>query len=158
MLKAASQYIQHMAKPENRGLTASYCQQDPVTPHSPLTRTLHPTNPFQDDEEKALNAVKARSMQDEPVTSDEVCQDRYAIPIGPDYKNPKLLAQFISPHTGFTYKKNITGLCEHMQQKVEKEVIKAQRFGFMAEMIKEAHYLKDHKLFDPARPARKNPY
>ena len=104
--------------------------------------------------------------------SDEACQDpyakepamcilcprRYAIPIGPDYKNPKLLAQFISPHTGFTYMKNITGLCEHMQQKVEKEVIKAQRFGFMAEMIKEAHYLKDHKLFDPARPARKNPY
>ena len=56
--------------------------------------------------------------------SDEACQDpyakepamcilcprRYAIPIGPDYKNPKLLAQFISPHTGFTYKKNITGL------------------------------------------------
>merc|ERR1719378_1887221 len=84
-----------------------------------------------------------------------LCPRRYAIPIGPDYKNPKLLAQFISPHTGFTYKKNITGLCEHMQQKVEKEVIKAQRFGFMAEMIKEAHYLKDHKLFDPARPARK---
>ena len=114
--------------------------------------------------------MRARSLVDQPVEACEedpyerepvmciLCPRRYAVPIVPDYKNPKLLAQFVSPHTGFTYQKHITGLCEHMQKKVEAEVIKSQRSGFMAYKIKEAIYLKDHALFDPTRPKRKNPH
>ena len=88
-----------------------------------------------------------------------LCPRRYAVDyIKPDYKNPKLLAQFVSPHTGLVYKKNITGLCEQMQEEVEREVKKAQHAGFMLTKIKEMHYLKDPQLFDAARPTRRNPY
>merc|ERR1719206_1184555 len=118
-----------------------------------------------------MNKVRARSLADQPVEACDVvdpyasepvmcilCPRRYAVPIVPDYKNPKLLAQFVSPHTGFTYQKHITGLCEHMQKKVEAEVIKAQSTGFLATKVKEAIYLKDHALFDSTRPKRKNPH
>ena len=88
-----------------------------------------------------------------------LCPRRYAVDyIKPDYKNPKLLAQFVSPHTGLVYKKHITGLCEQMQEAVEREVKKAQHAGFMSTKIKELQYLKDPQLFDPARPSRRNPY
>ena len=40
-----------------------------------------------------------------------------------------MLAQFVSPHTGLTYQKHITGLCEFMQQEVELEVKRAQKMG-----------------------------
>ena len=59
-----------------------------------------------------------------------LCPKRYAVDyIRPSWKNPKLLAQFVSPHTGLTYQKHITGLCEFMQQEVEKEVKRAQKMG-----------------------------
>merc|ERR1711963_266314 len=112
-----------------------YNIEPPFTPTSPLTRTPHPVNPHQ--------AAEEDPYEREPVMC-ILCPRRYAVPIVPDYKNPKLLAQFVSPHTGFTYQKHITGLCEHMQKKVEAEVIKSQRSGFMAYKIKEAIYLKDH--------------
>ena len=146
-------------------------RQEPViTPVSPLTRTDHPQNRFLEEEGEQMKSVREKSAADEPL--EETCEDpyqreslmcilcpkRYAVPIVPDYKNPKLLAQFVSPHTGIVYKKHITGLCEHMQQKIEKEVIKAQSYGFMSTKIKEMHYLKDHQLFNPTRPARKNPH
>jgi len=150
----------------------------PKTPSAPLARTPHPTNPHLADDEELVSQVRARSEADRPLDVDGfgnegievadpyarepvmciLCPRRYAVPIEPDYKNPKLLAQFVSPHTGYTYAKHITGLCDHMQQKVEKEVIKAQRTGFMATKIKEAIYLKDHALFDSTRPKRRNPY
>ena len=88
-----------------------------------------------------------------------LCPRRYAVDyIKPDYKNHKLLAQFVSPHTGLVYKKHITGLCQQMQDAVEREVKKAQAFSFMSTKIKEIHYLKDPSLFDPARPTRRNSY
>jgi len=147
-----------------------YNYEPPITPSAPLTRTPHPTNPHLADEEAMVAKVRAQSEPDRPldVTCSDpysrepvmciLCPRRYAVPIEPDYKNPKLLAQFVSPHTGKTYAKHITGLCQHMQLKVEKEVIKAQTYGFMATMIKEAIYLKDHALFDSTRPKRKNPH
>ena len=58
-----------------------------------------------------------------------LCPRRYAVPIRPHYKNPKLLAQFVSPHTGLTYKKHVTGLCQDMQEELEKEVNKAKALG-----------------------------
>ncbi|QQP41253.1 28S ribosomal protein S18c_ mitochondriallike, partial [Caligus rogercresseyi] len=58
-----------------------------------------------------------------------LCPRRYDIPIRPDYKNPKLLAQFVSPHTGLVYKPHITGLCQSMQEELEIEVKRAQDLG-----------------------------
>ena len=44
-----------------------------------------------------------------------LCPRQYQESIVPDYKNPKLLSQFVSPHTGNVYQSHITGLCKYMQ-------------------------------------------
>jgi len=49
--------------------------------------------------------------------------------ITPDYKNVKLLYQFVSPHTGMVYGRHITGLCSAMQDLVEQEIRIAVQFG-----------------------------
>ena len=40
-----------------------------------------------------------------------------------------MLFQFVSPHTGLVYQKHVTGLCQFMQDEVEREVKRAQAFG-----------------------------
>jgi ribosomal protein S18 len=87
-----------------------------------------------------------------------LCPRKYETPIRPDWRNPKLLAQFVSLHTGLVYKKNVTGLCQFMQDEVEREVKIAQNIGYLATKMKEPHYIKDPKLFEPSRPTRKNHY
>nr|CAD7417907.1 unnamed protein product [Timema cristinae] len=72
----------------------------------------------------------------------------------PDYKNAKLLSQFVSPYTGRIYGRHITGLCLRQQQMVEEEIIKSQNVGFMAYYLKQVEFLHDPKLFDPERPIR----
>lgn len=95
---------------------------------------------FQDEEKKLEEHINQLSAKDRPLCDMEdpyskeevkciLCPKRYALPIRPDYKNPKLLAQFVSPHTGLVYKKHITGLCEFMQSEVEEEVGRAQALG-----------------------------
>jgi len=154
-----------------------YWRQPDIVPTSPLTRTEHPKDRFAEEESELQKAISKASEEHLPINSacgdSEVdfdpykkepircilCPRRYTVDyIKPDYKNPKLLAQFVSPHTGLVYKKHVTGLCQDMQDAVEREVKRAQNAGFMSTKIKEIHYLKDPQLFDPARPTRKNPY
>nr|CAG4641409.1 EOG090X0N7H [Eulimnadia texana] len=71
-----------------------------------------------------------------------------------DYKNIRLLSQFISPFTGKIYERNITGLCKEQQKRVEIEIYKARRAGYMPYMLKQPKYLKDPKICDPNRPVR----
>nr|CAG4647611.1 EOG090X0N7H [Megafenestra aurita] len=77
---------------------------------------------------------------------------KYNVPI--DYKNPRLLSQFLSPFTGKVYERNITGLCNTQQKRVENEIIKSQTAGYLAIMLKKVEYIKDPKLYDPNRPVR----
>ena len=93
-----------------------------------------------------------------PASKCILCPKLYAEELQVNYKNPKLLAQFVSPHTGLTYKSHVTGLCSYMQERVENEVKKAQSAGYLATKMKQLIYLKDPPLFDPTRPAKKNPY
>lgn len=74
--------------------------------------------------------------------------------IVPNYKNVQLLSQFQSPYTGRIYGKHITGLCKYQQEKVEKEIVKAQNAGLMASYLKDPQFFKDPKLFDPDKPLR----
>ncbi|XP_072377641.1 small ribosomal subunit protein bS18m [Diabrotica undecimpunctata] len=74
--------------------------------------------------------------------------------IEPDYKNVRLLSQFQSPYTGRIYGRHITGLCKRQQQKVEKEIVKAQFAGLMAYYLKEPVFLQDPELFDVEKPIR----
>ncbi|XP_011301401.1 28S ribosomal protein S18c, mitochondrial [Fopius arisanus] len=74
--------------------------------------------------------------------------------IEPDYKNVRLLSQFQSSYTGRIYGKHITGLCKAKQEKVEREILKAQNCGFMPVYNKVPEYLHDPRLFDPDHPFR----
>ncbi|KAK4014708.1 28S ribosomal protein S18c, mitochondrial [Daphnia magna] len=75
-----------------------------------------------------------------------------------DYKNARLLSQFLSPFTGKVYEKNITGLCKAKQKSVEREIIKSQNAGYLAVMLKKVEYIRDPKLCDPSRPIRPHRY
>ena len=94
-----------------------------------------------------------------------------------DYKNARLLSQFLSPFTGKVYERNITGtiilfieicimytnyfnlgLCTAQQKIVESEIIKSQVAGYLAIMLKKVEYIKDPKLCDPNRPVRPHRY
>nr|ACO14962.1 28S ribosomal protein S18c, mitochondrial precursor [Caligus clemensi] len=148
---------------EARMRLGPYWKKDPIEMKSPIFNTAHPEQRF------ASQAIPSISKEDEPLECADdpyktdsamciLCPRRYAVPIRPDYKNPKLLAQFVSPHTGLVYKSHITGLCQFMQEEVENEVKKAQNLGFMSTQMKEIHYLKDPILVDPTKPIKKNPY
>jgi ribosomal protein S18 len=52
--------------------------------------------------------------------------------IVPDYKNVKLLSQFVSPYTGRIYGRHITRLCAAQQARLEKEILKSQSAGWHA--------------------------
>ncbi|RWS21656.1 28S ribosomal protein S18c-like protein [Leptotrombidium deliense] len=75
-----------------------------------------------------------------------------------DYKNPRLLSQFVSPFTGRVYDKHITGLCEKQQQILKAELWKSQRSGFMPYIYRDPRFANDPKLFNPMRPQRPNPH
>ncbi|XP_076039997.1 mitochondrial ribosomal protein S18C isoform X2 [Oratosquilla oratoria] len=75
-----------------------------------------------------------------------------------DYKNVRLLSQFISPYTGRVYGRHITRLCKQQQDLVEKEITKSRNAGFMPISLKSVEFLKDPKLFDPNNPIRPHKY
>ncbi|CAM1332664.1 MRPS18C (predicted) [Pycnogonum litorale] len=75
-----------------------------------------------------------------------------------DFKNIKLLSQFVSPYTGIIYQKHITGLCEHQHNAVVKAVKEARISLLMPSEHKDVRYLKDPRLFNPFRPSRPHPY
>ncbi|XP_065287037.1 small ribosomal subunit protein bS18m [Dermacentor albipictus] len=75
-----------------------------------------------------------------------------------DYKNVKLLSQFVSPYTGKLYEKHITGLCEGQQVKVKREIMKAKKCGMMPHYLKMSKFFKDPKLFNAFKPTRPNPH
>jgi ribosomal protein S18 len=66
-----------------------------------------------------------------------------------DFRNTKLLNQFISPQTGFIFNQRTTGLCYFKQVELEKAILKARRFSLMPYKWKETVYLDDPRLFNP---------
>jgi len=75
-----------------------------------------------------------------------------------DYRNPRLLSQFISPLNGDIYNKHITGLCEKQQTILERMVRRSRGCMMMPYFYKDPKYNKDPKLFNPDRPQRPNPH
>ncbi|KAL2740001.1 hypothetical protein V1477_011390 [Vespula maculifrons] len=78
--------------------------------------------------------------------------------IQPDFKNVRLLSQFQSRYTGRIYGRHITGLCKNKQEKVEREILKAQNAGLMGYFTKDLRYINDPPLFDPNHPLRPHKY
>merc|ERR1712226_547714 len=59
-----------------------------------------------------------------------ICQ--HNVPL--DYKNTRLLSQFVSPHTGRIYGRHITGLCFYMQRRIGNMIKTSRFFGLMPYM------------------------
>ncbi|VVC43087.1 Ribosomal protein S18 [Cinara cedri] len=78
--------------------------------------------------------------------------------IVPDYKNTRLLSQFISRFTGRIYGRHITGLCRHKQEHVEKEIKKSREAGLLPFYFRNPEFSHDPKLFDPDNPFRPHSY
>nr|CAG4645312.1 EOG090X0N7H [Leptodora kindtii] len=79
-----------------------------------------------------------------------LCKNKIVV----DYKNPRLLSQFVSPFTGKIYESNITGICKKQQKLVECEIKRSQTAGYMPVMMKKVEYMKDPKICDPNNPLR----
>jgi len=135
---------------------------------SPLATTYHPVNQFQNSEENFLQEVNSKSCQDLPIDIDDpyskepkmciLCPRQCVENITPNYKNVKLLSQFVSPHTGKVYQCHITGLCNYMQALVEREVKRSRAAGLMSTRVIDPIYLQDPPLINPNKPIKKNPY
>lgn len=67
--------------------------------------------------------------------------------ITPDYKNVKLLSQFISPHTGRVYGRHITGLCKDQQDRLENEISKSRFAGRQAQLLIIFMFLSLNKMY-----------
>ncbi|XP_057307321.1 30S ribosomal protein S18-like [Hydractinia symbiolongicarpus] len=64
-----------------------------------------------------------------------------------DFKNVRLLSQFISPHTGRMYGRRITGLCGRKQIEITDAIKRARKIGLMPVTMKYFDYHGDPKLF-----------
>ena len=78
--------------------------------------------------------------------------------IEPEYKNVQLLSQFVSRFTGRVHSRNITGLCEEKQKKLELEISKARKAGLMPYAYKDPKFYKDPSLYNPEKPIRPHNY
>ncbi|XP_014255626.1 28S ribosomal protein S18c, mitochondrial [Cimex lectularius] len=74
--------------------------------------------------------------------------------IDPDFKNVKLLSQFVSPFTGRLYGRHITGLCKLKQEAVAREINKAQQACLMPYWNKQPEFVDDPKLYNSEKPIR----
>lgn len=64
-----------------------------------------------------------------------------------DYKNPRLISQFVSPLTGELYERKITGLCTMQQILLAREHKKSVHAMLMPKFYRDPKYNKDPVLF-----------
>ncbi|KAM4854395.1 small ribosomal subunit protein bS18m-like [Thomomys bottae] len=93
----------------------------------------------QEDSRKDL-PIPMENPHEEPLKKCVLCGKHV------DYKNVKLLSQFISPFTGCIYGRHITVLCGKKQREITKAVKRAQIVGFIPVTYKDPNYLKDPKV------------
>lgn len=105
-------------------------------------------------EQKDKQFVDAPTPYQKPKRVCILCKHKIKL----DYKNPRLLSQFVSPLNGVIYDKHITGLCETQQKILEQEIRRSRSALLMPIYYKHPKYNKDPPLFNPERPQRPNPY
>ncbi|KAK8754111.1 hypothetical protein OTU49_010951 [Cherax quadricarinatus] len=93
-----------------------------------------------------------------PYEREKVCCILCKYNINLNFKNVRLLSQFVSPYTGKLYGRNITRLCRRQQEELEQQIRKSIAAGYMAAKMKSLDFLKDPKLFDPSNPVRPHNY
>lgn len=105
-------------------------------------------------EQKDKQFVNAPTPYQKPKRQCILC--KYKIQV--DYKNPRLLSQFVSPLNGKIYDKHITGLCEKQQTALQREIRKSRNSRLMPIYYKDPKFNRDPALFNPDRPQRPNPW
>ncbi|GMS97039.1 hypothetical protein PENTCL1PPCAC_19214, partial [Pristionchus entomophagus] len=111
------------------------------------------------------SATATTSCSDEPI---ELAKNPYAKPprkcllcktgVELDYKNARLLQQFVSSFSGRVYDRHITGLCDGQQKKLIETISLSRRAGYMPALVKDPKYVRDPALFDPLRPIRSHSF
>ncbi|XP_029212842.1 uncharacterized protein [Acropora muricata] len=92
-----------------------------------------------------LRARLQRLDEEDRPTGCLLCPMRNDIEI--NYKNVRLLSQFISPHTGRIYGRTLTGLCNKKQTEISGAIRRARAMGFMPVTMKYLAFHDDPKLF-----------
>lgn len=59
-----------------------------------------------------------------------------------DYKNSRLLQQFVSTFSGRVYEQHVTGLCDSQYKHLLETIRLSRRAGYMPVMTKDAKYLR----------------
>jgi small subunit ribosomal protein S18 len=75
-----------------------------------------------------------------------------------DYKNTRLLQQFVSTFSGRVYERHVTGLCTKQHKRLLDTIALSRRSGYMPIFVKDPKYLNDPKLFDPLKPLTPHSY
>ncbi|GMT24487.1 hypothetical protein PFISCL1PPCAC_15784, partial [Pristionchus fissidentatus] len=75
-----------------------------------------------------------------------------------NYKNARLLQQFVSSFSGRVYDRHITRLCDGQQQKLIETISLSRRAGYMPALVKDPKYVRDPALFDPLKPIRSHSF
>ncbi|XP_012283948.1 28S ribosomal protein S18c, mitochondrial [Orussus abietinus] len=123
-----------------------------------LTRSTHSASPYIYSGETEAQDDLPIDLDHDPYEKDKPQCILCKLNIEPDYKNVRMLSQFQSRYTGKIYGRHITGLCKGKQEKIEKEIFKAQNAGLMGYYAKNLSYVEDPKLFDPDNPFRPHKY
>lgn len=105
-------------------------------------------------EQKDKQFVDAPTPYQKPARKCILCKHNIQV----DYKNPRLLSQFVSSLTGDIYDKHITGLCEMQQVALQREIKKSRNCRLMPIYYRDPKYNRDPPLFNPDRPQRPNPW
>lgn len=64
-----------------------------------------------------------------------------------DYKNTRLLSQFVSSQTGMILPRTYTRVCMRKQREIARAIKRSRTMGFMPYTYKQPEYLTDPKLF-----------
>merc|ERR1711973_52027 len=64
-----------------------------------------------------------------------------------DYKNVRLLSQFVSPHTGMIHSRRITKLCPRKQKEINKAIERSRKVGLMPATMKYMDFHGDPQLY-----------
>ncbi|XP_068710271.1 uncharacterized protein [Montipora capricornis] len=115
---------------------------------STADRKYHHTEKKRKLRRRRMDELRARYQrldeEDRP-TGCLLCPMRNEVQI--DYKNVRLLSQFVSPHTGRIYGRTLTGLCDKKQTEISRAIRRARAMGFMPVTMKYLAFHDDPKLF-----------
>ena len=125
----------------------------------PILKKLPWIQTYSTTSKSSFSTSSIRLHEDEPIALKKnpyakpkrqciLCENKIEL----DYKNSRLLQQFVSTFSGRVYERHVTGLCTKQHKRLLETVALSRRAGYMPIFVKDPKYLNDPKLFDPLRP------